>query len=606
VGTKRPKNPCHALKTAHSIEKKDHWLKNGRLVIPSEETLKQEILQLLHDAPTAGHPGRDETFVQVSDAYWWPGMRTWITDYVAGCAVCQQNKNITHRKRTPLYRIPTPKDALPFQQIALDLITGLPPNGPYDSILTIVDHGCSRAAVFLPCATTVTGPGVAQLYFDNVYRWFGLPSKVISDRDPRFTSHFGRALMNKIGAKQNLSTAFHPQTDGLSKRKNQWVEQYLRLVANAQQGDWSRWLTVASAVHNDHMNATLGTTPSETLLGYRPILHPDQKVETNNQAVEQRLETMTQKRAQAIAAINKTANKSPTPTEQFKVGDQVWLEASHLKLPYHTPKLAPRRQGPFRVSKVISPVAYQLTLPLSWGIHNVFHASLLLPYKETTAHGPNFERPPPDLVEDAEEYEVETIVNHRFYGRQRHLQYLIKWKGYPSSDNTWEPEENVHAEDLVREYHRRHPLGSNKRAVKRGTKNLIRALLTPISPSPTEKIREWLLASTPGAPFPRTHAVPPPTNKYSESPPIFPWPSKPSKSYRSGSQGQARETPGSSSSNLPTLFGPTSEAGQGIHTLTKTLAGVVLRNALRKASRQPTSPRTLLCPTPPSGRGRPR
>jgi len=244
------------------------WQKEGHLVVPPDETLKREILQLLHDAPTAGHPSRDETFAQVSRLYWWPGMCSWITDYVAGCAVCQQNKNITHCVRTPLYCIPTSEDALPFQQIALDLIMGLPPNGPHDSVLTIVDHGCSRAAIFLPCATTITGPGVAQLYFDNVYRWFGLPSKIISDRDPRFTSHFGRALANKIGTKQNLLTVFHPQTDGLSEQKNQWVEQYLRLVANAQQGDWSQWLTVASAVHNDHVNSTLGVTPIEALLGY--------------------------------------------------------------------------------------------------------------------------------------------------------------------------------------------------------------------------------------------------------------------------------------------------------------------------------------------------
>jgi len=204
-------------KTVHSIEEQDNWLKDGRLVIPSEETLRREILQLFHDAPTAGHPGRDETFTQVSDVYWWPGMRTWTAEYVAGCAVCQQNKNVTHRKCTPLYHISTPENALPFQQIALDLITGLPPNGPHDSILTIVDHGCSRAAAFLPCATMIMGPEVARLYFDHIYRWFGLPSKVISDRDPRFTSHFGHALANKIGAKQNLSTAFHPQTDGLSE-----------------------------------------------------------------------------------------------------------------------------------------------------------------------------------------------------------------------------------------------------------------------------------------------------------------------------------------------------------------------------------------------------
>jgi len=164
---------------------------------------------------------------------------------------------------------------------------------------------------------------------------------------------------------------------------------------------------VASAVHNDHINSTLGVTPIETLLGYRPTLHPDQNVVMNNQTAEQCIETLHQKRAQAIAAINKVVNQGPTLEGRFKEGDQVWLEASNLKLPYHTPKLAPRRQGPFRVSGVISPVAYQLALPLSWGVHNVFHASLLLPYRETAVHGPNFARPPPDLIEDEEEYEVE-------------------------------------------------------------------------------------------------------------------------------------------------------------------------------------------------------
>src|SRR5712675_329886 len=103
--------------------------------------------------------------------------------------------------------------------------------------------------------------------------------------------------------------------------------------------------------------------------------------------------------------------------------------------------------GPFCIVQIISPVAYQLELPLSWGIHDVFHASLLLPYRETTTHGPNFERPPPALIEDEEESEVEPIINHGHYGRQHRLQYLVKKKAYPSSDNTWEPEENADAED---------------------------------------------------------------------------------------------------------------------------------------------------------------
>jgi len=239
----------------------------------------------------------------------------------------------------------------------------------------------------------------------------------------------------------------------------------------------------------------LGVTPSEALLGYRPTLHPDQNVPSNNQTAEQRMETLHQKRAQAIAVINKVANQGPTPEGQFKEGDQVWLEATNLKLPYHTPKLAPRCQGPFHINKVISPVAYQLALPLAWGIHDVFHSSLLLPYKETTTHGPNFTRPPPDLIEGEEEYEVEAVINHRYHGRRRQLQYLIKWKDYPSSDNTWEAAEDVHTDDLVKGYHQRHPLESPKSKASQGTRKLARTLQLFTAPSPTQKVASWLLRS---------------------------------------------------------------------------------------------------------------
>jgi hypothetical protein len=92
----------------------------------------------------------------------------------------------------------------------MDLITGLSRVCGKDTILTIVDHGYSRAAIFLPCATTITSPGIAALYLKNIYPWFGLPKKIIMDRDPRFTSHFGRALATHIGAQQNVSMAFHP------------------------------------------------------------------------------------------------------------------------------------------------------------------------------------------------------------------------------------------------------------------------------------------------------------------------------------------------------------------------------------------------------------
>jgi Integrase zinc binding domain len=135
----------------------------------------------VHDHPLAGHSGRDETIRKAKQHLQWEGMNQWIADYVKGCATCQQNKILTHKAKIPLFRIPTEEGTLPFQRVAMDLITGLSTHNGKDAILTIVDHGCSRAAIFLPCATTITGPEIAQLYLDHVYRWFGLPTKVISD-----------------------------------------------------------------------------------------------------------------------------------------------------------------------------------------------------------------------------------------------------------------------------------------------------------------------------------------------------------------------------------------------------------------------------------------
>src|SRR6266478_5523037 len=161
---------------------------------------------------------------------------------------------------------------------------------------------------------------------------------------------------------------------------------------------------------------------------------------------------MTKNRADAIRALNKVTNQKGPPPAQFHLREQVWLDASHLKLPHQKAKLTPKHLGPFKIVQEISPVAYQLELPPNWRIHNVFHASLLTPYHEMTAHGPNFTRPPPDLIDGEEEYEVERIVAHRQFGRSKRLQYLIKWKGYPESDNTWEPADQVHAPELIKHY----------------------------------------------------------------------------------------------------------------------------------------------------------
>ena len=99
----------------------------------------------------------------------------------------------------------------PFQYISMDLITNLPQSGSYNMILTIVDQGCTKAIKFIPCTKTITGEGVAKLYMCHLLPWFGLPQRIISNRDPRFTSTFSQEICAQTKIQQNLSTAFHPQ-----------------------------------------------------------------------------------------------------------------------------------------------------------------------------------------------------------------------------------------------------------------------------------------------------------------------------------------------------------------------------------------------------------
>ena len=150
----------------------------------------------------------------------------------------------------------------------------------------------------------------------------------------------------------NLSTAFHPQTDGLTERKNQWIEQYLRLVT-ANQEEWSNMLPLATLIHNNARNSTTGYAPNELLIGREPPAIPTQITHADNPLAEQRISQLRERRLLAMQALN-TAAKAQTPSEsRWKMGQKVWLDSKNLALPYGTIKLAPRRHGPFEITKVV-------------------------------------------------------------------------------------------------------------------------------------------------------------------------------------------------------------------------------------------------------------
>jgi hypothetical protein len=125
----------------------------------------------------------------------------------------------------------------------------------------------------------------------------------------------------------------------------------------------------------------------------------------------------------------------------WKQGDKVWLSAKNLMVPVPSKKLAPKRYGPFVITKVISALTYALKLPSQWKIHPNFHATELSSYQENEIHGPNFTEPPPKVIDNEEEFEVESIHAHKWLRTKLH--YLVSWKGYPSSNDKWVPEANL-------------------------------------------------------------------------------------------------------------------------------------------------------------------
>ncbi len=146
---------------------------------------------------------------------------------------------------------------------------------------------------------------------------------------------------------------YHPQTNGLSERKNQWVEQFLRLVASNQE-EWSTALPLATLVHNNFQNATIRTFPNQLLIGLEPPATLSQAEGASNPLVEQRVRQLRERQILATQALNQAAN-SHAPTEsRWKKGQEVWLEAKNLSLPYRSVKLALRRHGPFRIKEVVS------------------------------------------------------------------------------------------------------------------------------------------------------------------------------------------------------------------------------------------------------------
>ena len=242
---------------------------NNQIYVPINKKLRRDIMIAHHNGILAGHRGQHATVDLVKKAYWWPGMRGDISSYVAACPVCMRAKPQSKALATTL----SPHDAPPepWHTISLDLVGPLPLSNGYDTVLTIVNK-LTKYTYFIPVSKDINSQGIVQIYADRIFNDRGIPEKIISDRGMQFADGFMTELCKQLQIKRNVSTAFHPQTDGQSEIRNAHLETLLRMWVNQRQDDWAKWLPFAASVLNNVKSEATGKSPFFLNNGHDPNL----------------------------------------------------------------------------------------------------------------------------------------------------------------------------------------------------------------------------------------------------------------------------------------------------------------------------------------------
>lgn len=297
--------------------------------------------------------------------------------------MCARNKTRNQRPSGLLQPLAVP--SRPWSHISLDFVTGLPRSAGKTVILSVIDR-FSKAAHFIALEKLPTATETARLMVDHVFKLHGIPAEVTSDRGPQFTSQVWKSFCSALGAQANLSSGYHPQTNGQTERLNQELESMLRCMVSHNPATWSAHLPWVEYAHNSHVSASTGLSPFEASLGYQPPLFPEEEADLAVPSVQHHLQRCRRVWTRTREALTKAAarhcryaDRLRSPAPQYTPGQKVWLSAKDVPLKVSSRKLAPRFIGPYVVHSVILPSAVKLKLPPSLRIHPVFHVSQVRP-----------------------------------------------------------------------------------------------------------------------------------------------------------------------------------------------------------------------------------
>ncbi|GJS86844.1 reverse transcriptase domain-containing protein [Tanacetum coccineum] len=417
--------------------------------------VRTKIMDEAHKMKYSVHPRADKMYYDLWDMYWWLGMKKEIAIYVSKCLTCAKVK-AEHQRPSSLLQQPEIPE-WKWEKIAMDFITKLPRSSSgHDAIWVIVDR-LTKSAHFLAIREDYSMEKLARLYIDEIVARHGVPTSIISDRDGRFTSRFWQTMQKALGTRLDMSTAYHPQTDGQSERTIQTLEDMLRACVIDFGGSWNIHLPLAEFSYNNSYHSSIRCAPFEALYGRKcrsPVLWaeigdsgligPELVQETTDKVV------VIRDRLKAARDRQKSYADNRRKPLEFQVGDHVMLKVSPWKGVVRfgkKGKLAPRFVGPFEILERIGPVAYRLRLPEELSsVHDTFHVSNLKKcLADANLHVPLDEIKVDKTLRFVEEpleimdREVKTLK------RSKIPIVKVRWNSKRGPEFTWEREDHMKA-----------------------------------------------------------------------------------------------------------------------------------------------------------------
>ncbi|MGH2637868.1 MAG: RNase H-like domain-containing protein, partial [Rhabdochlamydiaceae bacterium] len=333
-------------------------LKNqqGLIVVPNRRSLRTKIMKEFHDVPVSGHRGIEKTLRKLGKMFWWPGIRQEVQQYIGSCIACQSNKSSNKATAGLLHPLPIPSHA--WESISMDFVGPLPvTNDGHDNILVVVDR-LTKMVHLTACRITITAPQVASIIWREIIRHHGIPTSIITDRDPRFTSKFWQELWKLMGSDLRMSTAYHPQTDGQTERTNRIMEEILRNYVSDSQDDWDRHLTAVEIAINNSQQSSTQFTPFYLNHG-RDIKLPMEVAmsrldSSKNPSAAESIKQLHNDIEKAKEAIKKSqtqqgryANQHRRLAPNYQEGDRVMLSTENMR--QFGGKLVSKYVGPLKV-----------------------------------------------------------------------------------------------------------------------------------------------------------------------------------------------------------------------------------------------------------------